>query len=40
MLKQALNKKPCYRAILSTKNGKNIPRRLNQLLEQVLNGRI
>ena len=41
MLKQALNKETLLIELFyQLKNGKNIPRRLNQLLEQVLNGRI
>lgn len=41
MLKQALNKETLLiEFFYQLKNGKNIPRRLNQLLEQMLNGRI
>ena len=41
MLKQALNKETLLIELFyQLKNGKNIPRRLNQLLEQILNGRI
>ena len=41
MLKQALNKETLLIELFYLlKNGKNVPRRLNQLLEQVLNGRI
>ena len=41
MLKQALNKETLLIELFyQLKNGKNIPRRLNQLLEQMLNGRI
>lgn len=41
LLKQALNKEALLiESFYLLKNGKNIPRRMNQLLEQVLNGRI
>lgn len=41
MLKQALNKESLLIELFYLiRNGKNIPRRLHQLLEQVLNGRI
>lgn len=41
LLKQALNKETLLIELFYLlKNGKNVPRRINQLLEQVLNGRI
>ena len=41
MLKQVLNKETLLIELFyQLKNGKNVPRRLNQLLEQILNGRI
>ena len=41
MLKQALNKETfLIELFYLLKNGKNVPRKLNQLLEQILNGRI
>ena len=41
MLKQALNKESILIELFYLiRNGKNIPRRLHQLLEQILNGRI
>ena len=41
MLKQSLNKETLLIELFYLlKNGKNVPRRLNQLLEQILNGRI
>lgn len=41
MLKQALNKETILIELFYLlKNGKNVPRRLSQLLEQILNGRI
>ena len=41
MLKQSLNKENLLIELFYLlKNGKNVPRRLNQLLEQILNGRI
>ena len=41
MLEQALNKETLLIELFYLlKNGKNIPRRANQLLEQILNGRI
>ena len=41
MLKQALNKETILIELFYLlRNGKNIPRHLHQLLEQILNGRI